>query len=80
MRKKLKDDDELGGSLSSPITKEKPTSRFFFSWVEEDDDKPENLSLFSSFLYFFCFFLELQKTTRSGEAHHCLLQCKKKNK
>jgi hypothetical protein len=34
----LKDEDESKGSLSSPITQEKPTSRFFF-WVAKDDDE-----------------------------------------
>ncbi len=72
--KKLKNDDKSRGSSLSLATQEKPTSRFF-SWVAEDDNESESLS--SSF-GFFCVFLELQKITMNGEAHHCLLQCKKK--
>jgi hypothetical protein len=74
--KKLKDDDKLGGLLLSLATQEKPTSRFF-SWVAEDDNELKGSS--SSF-GFFCFFLELQKTTMNGEARHCFLQCKEKKK
>jgi hypothetical protein len=74
--KKLKNDDKSRGSSLSLATQEKPTSRFF-SLVAEDDNESESLS--SSF-GFFCVFLELQKITMNGEAHHCLFQCKKKKK
>jgi hypothetical protein len=62
------------GLTMFPTTQEKPISRFF-SWVAKDNKEGS-----SSSSRFLCFFLELQKTTISGEARHCLLQCKKINK